>query len=96
LECYALKFLDVKWRVKYAWYVTIAVGLLSEQLECQAVSSGGAAAGAAGAKPRPVFDISAAAEVAAPLLQLSKQAVVFSYIAEDHPPSLMTETLDVR
>jgi hypothetical protein len=76
--------------------VTIHAGLMSEQLECQAVSAGGNAAGAAGAKPRPVFDISATAEVAAPLLQLSKQAVVFSYIAEDQPPSVMTETLDVR
>lgn len=74
----------------------VHAGAIAEQLECQAVSTGGNAA-AGGAKPKPVFDITAKAEVAAPLLQMSKQAVVFSYIhAQGHQPLIMEEALEIR
>jgi hypothetical protein len=70
---------------------------MAEQLECQAASTGGSAA-PGGGKQKPVFDISATAEVAAPLLQLSKQAVVFSYLSDEHGqhPLAMQEPLEIR
>lgn len=71
-------------------------GAVAEQLECQAASTGGAVK-AGGNKAKPVFDVSATAEVAAPLLQLSKQVVVFNYIhVLQQQPLPMTETLDIR
>lgn len=73
------------------------IGVMAEQLDCQAASTGGTAA-PGGAKQKPVFDISVTAEVAAPLLQLSKQAVVFRYTSDlhgQHPPS-MQEPLEIR
>lgn len=69
---------------------------MSEQLQCQAANTGGGAA-PGGAKPKPVFDVTATAEVAAPLLQLSKEAVEFSYIhADGQQPLVMQEPLEVR
>lgn len=79
--------------------MSLPAGVISEQLQCQAASTGGgaAAAGPGGAKPKPVFDLSATAEVAAPLLQLFKQAVVFSYIhAEGQQPLVMQEPLEIK
>lgn len=71
-------------------------GAMSEQLQCQAANTGGGAA-PGGAKPKPVFDVTATAEVAAPLLQLSKEAVEFSYIhADGQQPLVMQEPLEVR
>lgn len=77
--------------------LTVAfAGVVTEQLDCLAVNTGGAAP-AGGAKPKPVFNISASAEVAAPLLVLSKQSVVFSYMhAVGQQPSVMTQQLDAR
>jgi hypothetical protein len=71
-------------------------GAISEQLQCQAVNTGGGAAAPGGAKPKPMFDITASAEVATPLLQLSKQAVEFSYIHAEGQHPVMQEPLEVR
>lgn len=71
-------------------------GVVTEQLECQAVNAGGNAA-AGSAKAKPVFDIAMTAEVAPPLLQLSQQTVMFSYIHTDSQQlEVMTEQLGVR
>jgi hypothetical protein len=70
---------------------------VTEQLECYAVSSGSAAAAAGSAKPKPVFDLVLTAEVATPLLQLSQQALAFSYIhSRGSKPAVVVQPLDIR
>lgn len=73
-----------------------AAGNVTEQVECQVATAGGAAAGG-GAKPKPVFDLALCAQVAVPLLQLSQQAVTFSYIhTRGSKPQVMVQPLEVR
>eukprot|EP00878_Enallax_costatus_P045170 GHUV01054141.1.p1 GENE.GHUV01054141.1~~GHUV01054141.1.p1 ORF type:complete len:129 (-),score=29.15 GHUV01054141.1:69-455(-) len=73
----------------------LAAGLVSEQLQCQFTVSGSTSN--AGNKPKPVFDIALSAEVAAPLLDLSKRAIDFVYTHErGKSPQIMVEPLEVR
>eukprot|EP00775_Hariotina_reticulata_P008964 gene8964-9139_t len=70
-------------------------GFIAEQLQCQSGGSGGKNDN--NNKPKLVYDIEATAEVAAPLLELSKRAVEFVY---NHvigaTPATLTDIIEAR
>lgn len=70
-------------------------GAVREQLLCFAASAGAPAGGAS--KAKPLFDVALTADVTAPLLALSQQALSFAYIhAAGSRPEVMTQQLDIR
>jgi len=69
--------------------------MIKEQMQCQYAGSGGKNEGTN--KPKLVYDIELTAEVAAPLLELSKRAVDFVYHSCDWAtPATLTEVVEAR
>lgn len=70
-------------------------GLVTEQLQCQYFVSGSTSS--ASNKPKPVFDIAMSAEVAAPLLDLSKRSVEFVYThTHGSSPQVLVQPVEIR
>jgi hypothetical protein len=76
--------------------VAAATGVLTEQLQCQCAVSGSASSSGAN-KPAPVFDITLSADVAVPLLELSRRSIEFVYThVRGTAPQTMVEALQAQ
>jgi hypothetical protein len=74
----------------------LLAGVLTEQLQCQCAVSGGASSSGS-AKGAPVFDITLSAEVAVPLLELSRRSIEFLYThVRGCTPQTMVETVQAQ
>jgi hypothetical protein len=83
--------------IKVAQHANVsAAGVLTEQLQCQCAVSGGASSSGS-TKPPPVFDITLSADVAVPLLELSRRSIEFVYThARGSTPETMVETVQAQ